>query len=105
MKEFIDWLVQNWQFVSSAAISVVSFILLLLFKRNKIFIEDRALMSKIVDFVLQAEQRFGAGHGKEKLDFVLRSIFPESEKIDDLLRASIVPLVEKVLSTPQKKEK
>lgn len=103
MNDFINWLVANWQFVSSAAISVIGFILLLIFKRTKIV--DPSVYTDVIEYVKEAEKIFGDGHGKEKNDFVMTRL-AQTRGISKLFASLAYGFfVENVLSTPAKKVK
>lgn len=103
VQQFIDWLVVNWQFVSSAAISIVTFILLLIFKRRPSII-DNSQYKDILVLINEAEKKFGSGHGEEKLNYVLDTYL----NFKGLERSywnisSVKHLIEYILSSPQKK--
>lgn len=104
VQQFIDWLVVNWQFVSSAAISIVTFILLLIFRKNKIKVFDPGLTNEILGYVISAENKFGCGHGKEKLEYVLMRYheahpgFASYIDWDDIVKSQ----VEYILTSPCK---
>lgn len=64
-----------------------------------------AVLANVVTYVQQAEQIFGNGNGKAKLQWVLTKVqidcFANKVTISD---DEIVKEIDKVLSTPQKKE-
>ena len=61
MQQFIDWVVINWQFVSTIAVSAVSFILLLIFRRSKSVLIDEGFYHEVLKLVIEAENLFGSG--------------------------------------------
>lgn len=97
MQEFIDWIVGNWQFVSSAAISVVSFILLLIFRKCKLV--DNSLIYHICGWVAEAERKFI--NGDDKKVYVLEKA--KNYLGEDYSKSDVGALIEYVLSLPQKK--
>lgn len=102
MNDFINWLVDNWKFVSTCAISIVSFILLLVFKRRpSIRLFGDTYYKCLITFINEAEAKFGAGHGGEKLNYVLNRFSAEFGSWTFQVMAD----VESLLSTPQKKGK
>lgn len=102
VNDFIRFIVDNWQFVSTTAVSVVGFILLLIFKRTKII--DPSVYTDVIQYVNEAEKIFGDGHGNDKRDFVLKRL-SQTRGISNLF-ASIAYgfFIENVLSTPHKKD-
>lgn len=103
VNDFIQFIVDNWQFVSSAAISIVTFILLLIFKRRPCIIDNSQYKDLLV-LINEAEKKFGNGHGDEKLNYVLDTYlnFKGLEKSYWNV-SSVKHLVEYILSSPQRK--
>lgn len=109
MKEFTTFLVENWRFLVESLLTVVS-IFLVIFLRKKIKVSTTGtLYDEILVLIKEAESKYGAGHGEEKLSYVLTSLAYRlvdlgfsKDLIGDLLpRYALV--VEDILSTPQKK--
>lgn len=104
MQQFIKFLVDNWQFVSSASISIVSFILLLIFRRGKTFLFDEGLSECLMPLIMMAESKFPNGHGVDKLNFVINSFFSKYPFRDRSVWEPIIKgQVEYILSCPSKK--
>lgn len=109
MKEFITFLGENWRFLVYVFLTVLSTILVIRFKR-KAKLSTGSLMDKVLDWIITAEQKFGSGHGEEKLSYVLvnASAYLISLGFDHSVVKEIIPglidLIETILSTPQKKE-
>lgn len=116
MQDFINWIVDNWQFVSSVAISIVGFILLFLRKRFKIV--DSAceyLLSVIPAAVRYSEDKYkeiaeNSMHiySINKKEWALSYVkerflrqFPSSNWSE--YKSYVSFLIEDVLNTPQKK--
>ena len=106
MQEFINFLVDNWQFVSTCGISVVSFILLLIFRRGKITANlPNDVYCELTQLIKEAESLYGSGHGKEKKEYVITKFYGFHPHTDgsNLWSYLIDPFIEDILSTPQKK--
>lgn len=110
MKEFLSFLQENWRFIAESLLTVLSIILVIVF-RKKIKLSSSGTMYEIlVDSINKAEALYGDGHGDAKLSYVLTNVSSwligqgfTKECISDLL-PGLADLVEKILSTPQKKE-
>lgn len=103
MKEF---LVENWQFISTALLTVVCIILALAKKKPVNQILDNSAYKDLIILIKQAEEKFGSGHGKDKLDYVITSFCNlKSLDRDTFLKCSIQSKVENILATPERKEK
>ena len=102
MELFIDWISTNWQWVASVGASLIYFILLLIYKRRPYVVDDSAY-SDIVRLTIEAENIYGAGHGSEKLDYVLNHVVNDDSLPMCVIKYAYKPLVEKILSTPHKK--
>lgn len=98
MKEVIQFIESNWQYISFGLLVIAEVVLFILKKRNKTQIIDNGLFKKVIDLVIQAENKFGSGHGSEKLDFVITSL--SNEGVPESMLKSIV---EYVLTSPEKK--
>lgn len=103
MQQFIDWLVVNWQFVSSAAISVVSFILLLIFRIKKSVVFQDRDYNFLCNLIKTAEEKYGAGKGSAKMEFVLNTFFGADDFAKSVAGNEIKRRIETILSCPQKK--
>lgn len=100
----VDFLIENWKLISILVLLVVDFILLL-FRRNKTQIYDSSAYSHLLTLVNEAEEKFGSGHGEEKLQYVLDGYFALTGiKDDSWNRSSVRILIERILSAPQKKK-
>lgn len=104
MKDFVKFLVDNWQFISTAIITLLSVILLIVKKRPLTEILDNSAYKDLIILIKDAESRFGAKEGKKKLDYVLTA-FCNIKGInkDSFTASSVKSLIENVLETPQKK--
>ena len=102
----VDFIKENYQWLSVLVFDLIIAVFALI-RRVKIvqtpLDKTLVMLSGFIDF---AENRFGSGHGSEKMDLVLmlarrfyKSVGGHDEDIDDLLRVNI----EAILSTPQKK--
>lgn len=101
MQEFINFIVDNWQWFSSIAVSIVSFILLLIFKRRpKVF----GYYLDICKAISRAESIFiGQGRGAEKLDYVIKDVCSRHELDPKLWSDVISTAVDRLMSLPNKK--
>ena len=112
MKQFVQFLLDNWQFIVYMLVSVITTIAVLVLKKKKVVNElDNILkivLANLPRIVLSAEELFGAGNGVEKKQVVLDSVikFVKDQFSVDLpesLIAYISERVEDILAAPQKK--
>lgn len=108
-----------WTFISAnykwifAGLYAVVLLLIIIFKKPSKTIEIlKVVINEILpEAIVLAEEKFGAGNGKEKKEFVLSMVFAALAKkydIDELIiiekyRPYIEKQLENILSTPQKK--
>lgn len=105
MQDFINFILDNWQFVSTSAVSVISFILLLIFRRKVcIGVDKQSLYEDVIAGVKLAEERWPEGNGGKKHQFV-RDWIKEKRGwfFYDVMESTIDTYIEQVLSCPQKK--
>lgn len=101
----IDWILQHYDLLISGFLVLISVITFILRKPNKTSIYDSSAYKNLAILVNEAEEKFGAGKGEEKLDYVLRKYCAlYSIKPDTFTLSSIRHLVEFILSTPHKKD-
>lgn len=114
MEAFVEFLRENWRFLVELLCLVLSIILLLLKKKNKVVISSSVISDVLVNlpaYIEHAEEKYGSGHGNEKLKFVMSEAikFLEIEtglSTADILRSygeTLILNIENILSTPQKK--
>lgn len=99
MNDFIKFVVDNWQFVSSTAISVVGFILLLIFKK-KPHSNIYNFLREIVEEVEMAEYTYSEQPGKQgtnKLWMVCESFLG---KHPEFSRNQVKSIVDLILAAP-----
>lgn len=103
MNDFINWLVANWQFVSSAAISVIGFILLLIFKKkphSNIF----NFLREIVEEVEMAEYTYLDQPGKQGVNKLWIVVEDFLGKHPEFSRSQVKEIVDLVLKAPTSNE-
>lgn len=107
----IDFIKQNYREIIVAAVFIFEFVssLILLIKKSKREPSTYGIiLSKLPDFIDEAEKKFGAGHGQEKKLFVMDAIRLVLSiyglKDDKMLLLSLSEQVEKILSTPTSKK-
>lgn len=117
--EIVNFLRDNWQFISTAILILFYFFIALISKKKKVIVED-GLLSRIytsaINLINIAESKFKKGD--DKLNYVVNTLvelFPNySELIGDEVakkvpwgnvtaKEAFTALVEEILSTPQKK--
>lgn len=110
-----NFVVDNWQFISIVIIIICNIILFLIRRKEKRSTFDAAvetICSSIPMFIIEAENKFGSGHGSDKLELVKEHCYSliknelgrgltKSEK--KYFDGTIKQLVEVVLTAPQKK--
>lgn len=98
MEQFYSFLVDNWQWISIILIILLEIILLAV--RSKVVSLPEGVLTTILELIIKAEKNFGAGHGSEKLSFVISEtlkVFPSASP------EVIKKYVEMVLTSPEKK--
>lgn len=105
MEKISDFLVTNWQFISAALTFLLLIIGMVIKKKPVTEIIDDSAYKDLIILVNQAEEKYGAGHGAEKLDFVISS-FANLKNLDrdTWIYSSIKSKVETILSTPAKRK-
>jgi len=112
MNDFIQFLLDNWKLLLIIIFGVVEFILLLVFKKEPVFNLEDKIISDIYDvlpgLINDAEKEYpGKGKGDYKLRYVLKkliSLHPELFSLDGNYLGMFKHYIERILSTPQKKE-
>ena len=101
----VDFFREYWSYISFGLV-VLFEIILLVVKRFKVDVKlPSNSYSSVIELIKQAEQIYGAGHGKEKLNYVVELYLKKNEikYFDNEVRYFISNLVESILSTPEKK--
>lgn len=92
---------------------IVSVIIVIIKKgTRKVFFDEDALFLKLPSWINDAEEKFGAGNGDQKLEYVARTALKyiadskhvEITDIPGSLILTVISLIEDVLSTPTKKK-
>lgn len=103
--EFILFIERYWQYLSVGLIVLIDLIILIV-KKTKVAVSlPSNSYSQLVDLVNEAENVFGAGHGKEKLNYVVESYIKKNDikYFDSEVGYFVKGVIEKILSTPHKK--
>lgn len=110
----IDFLKTYWKFFALVLLVILDLLLVILNRRKPVKVFDsvhQTILSVLPDLIKSAEASFASGHGSEKLEMVkqlvyqlLMSVYGLSAIDTQKYDAFITAQVEKVLSTPQKKE-
>ena len=114
MENFLIFLRDNWKFLVEVSIPLVSLIVLCFVKKTKITLNPNVwcLVNELLPKWIQAaEDEFGAGHGNDKLKFVLKTavsfiaarIGLDEKSCLDRFGNDLVNKIECILETPQKK--
>lgn len=112
MKQFIQFLLDNWQFFVYLIVSVITTIVVIILKKKKVVNElDNILkivLANLPRIVSSAEELIGAGNGSEKKLIVLESVKEFvwkqfSLNLPESLLAYIGERIEDILAAPQKK--
>lgn len=101
MNQIVDFIRDNWSYISFGLVILMELILLIV-KRNKTSVYDNSIIAQLIPLVAAAEEIFGSGHGKEKLDYVVKT-YNESHLQAQLPVKVIESFVESILATPEKK--
>lgn len=116
MENILIFLRDNWKFLVEILVPLVSLVILCLVRKTKINIPSgvvNVMWTMIPTWIKDAEIVFGAGHGDEKLKFVIKTACDfisnecglSNKSICDIYANGIIEQVEAILSTPKKKEK
>lgn len=101
MEKVINFIKENWQYLSFVANAIAVLILCIIKKHPKVY----GWYLDMIDLVNQAESMFvGQGRGKEKLDFVVNRFIANHDLTNNQFNVNMVKnMAEKVLSAPSKK--
>lgn len=101
MEKVINFIKENWQYLSFAVNAIAVLILCIIKKHPKVY----GWYLDMIDLVNQAENTFvGPGRGDEKLDYVVNRFIAKHDLTKDKFNITMVKnMAEKVLSTPSKK--
>lgn len=109
MKAVLDWIVSHPEIITSA-IGLIASIVICCIRKKPVKVVDtlrEKILFKLPTVIDAAEKKYGAGHGADKLKFVLDYFtweFSENGLIfGDSYKEFIKVCVEQILSTPQKK--
>lgn len=105
MDDILNFISTHFRLILEVVILIISVIVFILRKPTKNTLIDNSAMFKLVDFVQEAENEFGAGHGDDKLRYVIEKYcqlkgITLNRDIWTLLKC----LIERILSTPHKKD-
>lgn len=105
MQEIGNFLVDNWRLILEVILLIASVCIAIFRRRPLTKIFDSSAYSNLITLVQEAEEKFGAGNGYEKLQFVLNKYLKikNLEDLDDWDKNSLIVMIERILSTPQKK--
>lgn len=101
LQDILNFIKENYSWLLTLFGSIVGCIFVVIFRRKSFIIQDYEIVSEIKYFINLAESKFGAGHGPEKLKYVL-DLFSSKH---GSWSYQILGIVEDMLSTPQKKER
>lgn len=103
MQDFIKWVVDNWQFVSTTALGVVGFILLLIFKKkpqSNIF----NFLREIVEETEMAEYTYLGQPGKQGVNKLWVVVEDFLGKHPEFSRSQVKEIVDLILKAPTSNE-
>lgn len=98
----LDFLVNNWQWLSCLVLCLVELLLVIFKKSIKLDTVREKIMAFLPVCISLAEEVFGSGNGSQKKDFVI-SIIKSSLDLKDNYDSFISSAIESILSTPAKK--
>ena len=110
MDWFKDFVINNWQFIVSSILLLISVLIGIFKKTIKINDGDfQECLLKIPGFINEAESQFGPGNGQKKFQYVMNSCMNMLEvsygqwvRVNFPVRNILTAMIESVLSTPQK---
>lgn len=98
----IEFLTNNWKFVATIGLIFIELILFLVFKKRPTIL-DTSFFADLCRFVEEAEKKYGADSGVNKMKYVLLCAKEEFGEYYNEQR--IREVVEWILTLPEKKEK
>ena len=114
MNEFLLFLKEHWRILAEIAVALIV-ILVTIFKKKVKFIDvvKEVILEVLPSAINKVEQKFGSGHGTEKLVYVCELVQTyicqkyglSEEVVVRLYHSFIRENVEDILSTPTKKER
>ena len=116
MEDLKQFLIQNWQLLASALLFIVSFVIGLIARRKKGYTFSDILLGLIAEqlpmWITLAESAGGTGEQKkvqvlnDALNYASKTLGRKlSEEETSFIIAQASEQIEKILGTPQKKEK
>lgn len=101
--DFVKILVDYWPFISIGLVILFDLILFIFKKRSKTEIIDNSAVNDILDWVCDAEEKFGSGEGPAKFNYVLE-MYANSRGLDKKQSKFVVEyLVDRILWSPTQK--
>lgn len=99
MESLKNFIVENWQFISSALLALLTIIAMIIKKKpiNK-YVDE--FYGELVSLIQAAEISFGSGSGKDKKKFVLGTFMARHPDYDVY---QVSDAIEDILTTPLKK--
>lgn len=119
MEEFLIFLRENWQWLSSVLVFLVLEIIVLITKKKPMSIDEfdekfNKVLQLVPGLVSLIEESVGSGNGEIKKEIVVDKCLSRMEfylhrdltQVEaDVVSKGVAEYVERVLSTPQKKQK
>lgn len=124
METILNFVVENWQYISIALVIVLELVLMLFKKRSKFVVQDTSIYQFLIDIINEAENLYAPGTGSSKKEYVIArfkeryhktiedwvSYYKKTHPFDnkcgeDVIDETLTYFIERILSTPQSKSK
>lgn len=103
MEKVVNFIVENWQFISIAIVVLLEITLFIIKKRPKTVLQDDGVYQDLVSLIEEAEKIVWAS-GEQKKNYVLDKFADaHSYASDPAVRKTLGFFIEDILSTPTKK--
>lgn len=101
----MSFIVDYWQYISIALVVILDLVILIFKKARVQYKLPHSWYPFICDLVKEAESIYGAGHGSEKLNYVIEKVKTTyNVNHNDLMFNNLVKtVIEDILSAPMKK--
>ena len=108
--DYVNFLKSYGGLIIACLVLVMIIISMIIKKKPLAEIFDNSAYEKIVQYIKEAENKYGPGHGETKLIYVVNRFAStlsadEKSKYENLLYNAVSHIVDDILDTPERKEK
>lgn len=108
--DYVNFLKSYGGLILAALTVLLTIIAMIIKKKPVVDIFDKSAYENIVQYIKEAENKYGAGHGETKLTYVVNRFAAqlsesEREQYGNILFNAVSQIVDDILDTPERKEK